>query len=182
MVCRHRQQHRVTPLRSGLKGCQRQGRGSVAPSRFQQDPRASDAGFLQLTGRKEAMLRVAHQHRLLGHRDVGKTVQTQRSVLQHGACTCQRQELLWIGFSGQWPQAGAGAAAQHDGQQNVLGVSHGLAQVRVSFCLRVGSGRSLQVCFQQGDPLVQPAHVSLNAGVQHVAVQCLYQQHHGYQQ
>lgn len=47
---------------------------------------------------------------------------------------------------------------------------------------RCGGRFTDQVCLQNGQPLVEPAHVAFDTGIEHVSVQRLEQQHHGSQE
>ena len=115
MVCWHHQQQRVCPTGLRLQRCQGQRGCGVAPHRLQHDARGRQTHRLQLAGRQEAVFGVAH-HQGGQQCGVGQPLQAQRRVLQHGVFALQRQKLLGIRLTRQWPEAGAGATTQDDGQ------------------------------------------------------------------
>jgi len=103
MIRRQHQQQRIVSIPGCFQRSHRdRGRG-VAANRLKQDRLRLHSKLLQLLGGHETVFLVGDDQ----WRAAGDRRNPLPGRLQHGLFTRQGEELLGVGLTGQWPQAGA---------------------------------------------------------------------------
>jgi hypothetical protein len=145
------QQQRVGIL--NRKGGERAGGGGVATGRFQDDAARRATRLAKLFGGEEAVLLVADDQRRGEAQAIDGGSNPQGGVLQQAAVGAQRQELFWVEFARQRPQARSRSA----GQQHRNDGLHGIAGHRVALWWRCKAGRADALGLRRYRPAFQPA-------------------------
>ena len=113
MIGRHHQQNRVVIVFNSKQCSKSEGWSRISPYRFEHNG-AGLAHQPELLGDDKTVLFIAdHQRR--GHLHAGNALHAAHRGLQQRIVANQGQQLFWVFFARQRPQAGAGAARQDNG-------------------------------------------------------------------